>query len=160
MSLEDAFLWLGETAPGRFLADSTVAFATTESLHILSIAVIGGAFLALDLAALGLVFRKSDLLRTGRLLLPVLVVGLAGAAVTGLLLVAAGPLKYYTNELFPLKLATLAAAILVHLAIYPGLTLLRGGAAVYVKPAGAALAIVSLLLWFGVAILGRWLGLI
>lgn len=160
MSLEDAFLWLGDTGPGRFLAESTIAFATTEALHILSIGVIGGAFFALDLTALGVVFRKSDVLRIGRLLFPVLITGLAAAAVTGVLLVAAGPMKYYTNELFPLKLVTLLGAILIHLAIYPGLTVLRTPAAAYVRLASAILAALSLALWLGVAILGRWLGLI
>lgn len=160
MSLQDAFLWLGETAPGRFLAKSTVAFASVESLHILSFGILGGAFLALDLAALGVIFRKSDLLGTARLLFPVFLTGLAGAALTGILLVAAGPLKYYTNALFPLKLTALAVALIIHLAIYPGLTILRANGTAYIRPAGAVLGVASLLVWFTVAVLGRWLGLV
>ena len=160
MSLQDAFVWLGESAPGRFLAGSTPAFAATESLHILSFGILGGAFLALDLAALGFVFRKSDLLGTAKLLFPIFVGALVGAAITGILLVAAGPMKYYTNALFPWKLATLLAALLIHLSIYPGLTLLRQNGPALIRPLGAALGAISLLLWFTVAVLGRWLGLI
>lgn len=161
MWLQDAFIWLGETGAGRFLAASTPAFAATESAHILFFGVLGGAFLALDLAALGLIFRKSDLLSLARSLFPIFLIALAGAAITGILLVAAGPMKYYTNPIFPLKLLILLAAITIHLAIYPGLTAFRDGdRAVLVRPLGLTLAALSLILWFGVAILGRWLGLI
>lgn len=157
MSLEDAFIWLGDTPPGVFLAESTPAFAIVQSLHILAFGLLGGAILALDLAALRIVFRKSTLAQTGRSLLPVFIASLATAAATGLLLVAAGPLKYYTNPLFAWKLATLAIALLVHLALYPILSAKVGARAGVMA---ALLGIVSLVLWFVVAILGRWIGLI
>ena len=157
MSLENAFIWLGETPPGLFLAESTPAFAVVQSIHILAFGLLGGAILALDLAALRVVFRNVPLAQTGRQLLPVFVASLGTAALTGLLLVAAGPLKYYTNPLFAWKLGTLAVALAVHLALYPVLTAKvadRG------RVVAASLGLLSLVLWFGVAILGRWIGLI
>ena len=157
MSLEDAFIWLGETPPGVFLAESTPAFAVVQSIHILAFGLLGGAILALDLAALRVVFRNAPLAQTGRLLLPVFIASLATAAVTGLLLVAAGPLKYYTNPLFAWKLGTLAAALTVHLALYPILATKAEGRG---RAVAASLGLISLVLWFGVAILGRWIGLI
>lgn len=161
MSLHDVFVWLGETAAGRSLAESTPAFAATESAHILFFGVLGGSFLALDLAALGVIFRRADLLALAKSLFPIFLVGLGGAMATGVLLVAAGPMKYYTNALFPSKLGALAAALATHLAIYPGLAVARGRLGVVgVRRAGVLLAALSLLLWFGVATLGRWLGLI
>jgi hypothetical protein len=158
MSLEDAFIWLGETPPGRFLAESTPAFAAVQSVHILAFGIMGGTILALDLTALRVIFRNASLAQTGRLLLPVFIAALATAALSGVLLVAAGPLKYYTNPLFALKLGTLALALLVHLAIYPVLTRRAGDA--HVRMIGAGLGLLSLALWFGVAIIGRWIGLI
>lgn len=157
MSLEDAFIWLGETPPGIFLAESTPVFAVVQSIHILSFGLLGGAILALDLAALRVVFRNAPLAQTGRLLLPVFIASLATAAVTGLLLVAAGPLKYYTNPLFAWKLGTLTVALAVHLALYPILTAKVEGRG---RAVAASLGLISLVLWFGVAILGRWIGLI
>lgn len=157
MSLEGAFIWLGETPPGLFLAESTPAFAVVQSIHILAFGLLGGAILALDLAALRVVFRAAPLEQMGRLLLPVFIGSLSTAAITGLLLVAAGPLKYYTNPLFAWKLATLFVALAVHLALYPFLTTsseTRG------RAMAATLGIASLVLWFTVAILGRWIGLI
>ncbi len=157
MSLEDAFIWLGDTPPGLFLAQSTPAFAIVQSVHILAFGLLGGAILALDLSALRVVFRKAPLDQTGMLLLPVFIASLATAAVSGLLLVAAGPLKYYTNPLFAWKLGTLVVALLVHLTLYP---LLTAKFAERGRAIAAALGLASLVLWFGVAILGRWIGLI
>lgn len=157
MSLEDAFIWLGETPPGVFLAESTPAFAVVQSIHILAFGLLGGAILALDLAALRVVFRNAALAQTGKLLLPVFVTSLAVAAISGLLLVAAGPLKYYTNPLFAWKLAALVGALAVHLALYPILT---AKAEARSRAVAASLGLASLVLWFGVATLGRWIGLI
>lgn len=157
MSLEDAFIWLGETPPGLFLAESTPAFAVVQSVHILAFGLLGGSVLALDLAALRVVFRNASLAQTGRLLLPVFVASLGTAAFTGLLLVAAGPPKYYTNPLFAWKLGALAVALAVHLALYPILT---AKAQARGRAVAASLGLASLVLWFGVVILGRWIGLI
>ncbi|RYG35665.1 MAG: hypothetical protein EON93_06225 [Burkholderiales bacterium] len=157
MLLEDAFIWLGETPPGVFLAESTPAFAVVQSIHILAFGLLGGAILALDLAALRVVFRNASLAQTGKLLLPVFVMSLAVAAISGLLLVAAGPLKYYTNPLFAWKLVALAGALAVHLALYPILT---AKAEARSRAVAASLGLASLVLWFGVATLGRWIGLI
>lgn len=158
MSLEDAFYWLGDTAPGRFLAESTVSFAIVQSVHILAFGILGGAILALDLAALRVVFRGVPLAQTGRSLLPVFIASLSIAAVSGLLLVAAGPMKYYTNPMFPLKLGTLAFALATHLALYP--VLARRNAEGRASILAASLGIGSLALWLAVAVLGRWIGLI
>lgn len=158
MSLEEAFVWLGETPPGKFLAESTPAFAVTQAAHILSFGILGGAILALDLAALGVIFRSSPLAQTGRQLFPVFLSALVAAAASGVLLVAAGPLKYFTNPLFPVKLGALALALAAHVALYPVLTGRNGGN--HARLVGSLLGLLSLLLWFGVAILGRWIGLI
>jgi hypothetical protein len=158
MFLENAFVWLGETPPGRFLAESTPAFAVVQALHILSFGILGGAILALDLSALRVIFRAAPFAQIGKLLTPVFIASLSSAAVTGVLLVAAGPMKYYTNPIFPLKLGTLALALIVHAAIYPGFA--RGGGEDRKGIAGPMLGVASLVLWFGVAILGRWIGLI
>jgi hypothetical protein len=152
MSLENAFAWLGGTPPGVFLAQSTSAFAATETLHLLALAALFGVVVVVDLSALRLAFRATAPVDIARGLTPVLAIALGLIAVSGLLLVAAGPLKYYTNPLFPLKLSALAAALAVQFGLHRALA--RGHVAA--KP----LAVVSLVLWLGVIVLGRWLGLI
>ncbi len=159
MSIRDAFVWLGDTGAGRFLADSTPAFAATESAHILFFGLLGGAFLAVDLAALGVILPRYGAVRLARAIFPFFLIALGGATITGVLLVAAGPLNYYANPLFPWKLAVLLLATIIHLAIYPGLfrdsPIGRGA-----RAGLAVLGVISLLAWLSVAIIGRWLGLI
>jgi hypothetical protein len=155
MSLEQGFIWLGQSAPGQFLKDSTVAFAVVESFHILGLAILGGAVLITDLAALGVLVRRVPAGDVARSLTPVFWSGLVAMAVSGVLLVSAGPFKYYTNPLFPWKLGLLAVALIVQVALQ--LRLARCGASTLEIN---ALAAGSLALWLTVAILGRWLGLI
>ncbi len=153
MSLEPLFVWLGQTPPGVFLAKSTAAFAATETLHLISLAVLAGTVLVVDLASLRVIFRQTSPAEVARGLNPVLVTALSAIAASGVLLVAAGPLKYYTNAIFPLKLATLFLAVVVQVGVYRALAREKLGLA-------KGLAAASLALWFSVIILGRWLGLI
>lgn len=153
MSLEPLFVWLGQTSPGVFLAKSTAAFAATETVHLISLAVLAGTVLIVDLATLRVVLRPSPAAEVARSLNPVLLSALGAIAVSGVLLVAAGPLKYYTNAIFPAKLAALAVAIVVQAGVYWALGRDRQGLA-------KSLAAASLALWFTVIVLGRWLGLI
>ncbi len=153
MSLEPLFVWLGQTPPGVFLAKYTAAFAATETLHLISLAVLAGAVLVVDLSTLRVVFRQSAPAEVARGLNPVLASALGVIVVTGVLLVAAGPLKYYTNAIFPVKLTTLLVAVLTQVGVYVALGRERPGLA-------KVLAAASLALWLSVIILGRWLGLI
>jgi|GEM_PF-2347797 len=153
--VESLFTWLGGTAPGQFLAGSTAAFATTEALHIVGLAVVGGVILVIDLVALGITSRE---LRAGTLIdqLSGLFYGaLALTAITGVMLVAAGPYKYYTNPLFPVKLVLLVAALILQITFRRRLVPLQGP-----DRLSRLLASTSLLLWTGVVVTGRWLGLI
>ncbi len=155
MFLYDFFVWLGDTAVGRYLNQSTAAFAATESLHIIALSLLGSVVLITHLAALGLVLKPLAPVTIVRNLQPLAHVGLVLVVISGLLLVAAGPFKYYTNPLFPVKLVLLAAALVSH--HWLARRLCRDA------PSGAAvrtLAVASLLLWTGVVITGRWLGLI
>jgi hypothetical protein len=153
--IESLFIWLGTTAPGLFLAGSTAAFAATESAHIVGLAVVGGVVLISDFAALGFVLRNTspgDVVRQLR----VLYVGaLVLVAASGVLLVAAGPYKYYSNPLFPLKLGMLVVALVLQWRLSRRISLRDGR-----DRATRALAIASLTVWTGVVIAGRWLGLI
>jgi hypothetical protein len=157
MPLFQIFQALGESMPGQYLAASTAAFATTEALHILGLAAFGGSVIVTDLAAIGLIFRRNDPLDTARLIAPVSLSGLAVMAASGVLLVAAGPLKYYSNPLFPWKFAALVPTLAIHLALYPGLRCVRPAAVPILTRAFGWASLVGVLL---VTVLGRWVGLI
>ncbi|WP_343699543.1 DUF6644 family protein [Caulobacter sp.] len=154
MSLLDAFLWLGETPPGQFLKASTFAFSMVESSHLLGLALLGGTVLAADLGALRVIFRSTPAVTVADGVSRAFWTALALVAVSGVLLVAAGPYKYYTNPLFPVKLALLVVALALQVGVLT--TLRRGGA----ERLSRGLAGASLVFWLSTLVAGRWLGLI
>lgn len=155
MFLYDFFVWLGETTIGQYLNQSTSAFAATESLHILALSLVGGAVLVTHLSALGLALKPLTPATIVRNLQPVASIGLVFVTISGLLLVAAGPFKYYTNPLFPVKLVLLVVALAGHTWLTRRLQRAED-----TSMKTRVLAATSLLLWIGVVVAGRWLGLI
>ena len=153
--IESLFIWLGQTAPGVFLAHSTIAFAATESAHILALSLVGGAVLVSDLVVLGVVLRAAQVSVVVSQLSVLYVSALVLVVISGVLLVAAGPYKYYSNPLFPLKLALLVAAAILQSTLTRRLKQRDA-----VDRPARVLAVTSLALWTGVVIAGRWLGLI
>lgn len=153
--IQEIFLWLGSTAAGLALQESRTAFAATEAVHIIGLSLVGGAVLVTDLAVLGVVLKSTAPRAVFGQLRTLYLSALAVVAVSGVLLVAAGPYKYYTNWLFPVKLSLLLIAAAIHAVLSRRL---RRTAA----PDGAArtLAMTSLVAWTAVVIAGRWLGLI
>lgn len=155
MILYDAFVWLGSTSLGVWLGESTAAFASTESVHIVALSLVGGSVLLTQLSVLGVAFKSLPPADVSRGLMPLMLAGLALVAASGAMLVSAGPFKYYTNALFPLKLSLLVAALATQWWLHWRIT--RGGV---IAASTRLLALVSLLLWTSVVIAGRWLGLI
>ena len=134
---------------------SRVAFATTESAHIIGLALVGGVVLIADFAVLGWVLRQTSAATVVRQLRALYLGALILVAVSGVLLVASGPYKYFSNPLFPVKLALLAIALIVHWQLVRRIRRRESA-----DRAARSLAAASLLLWTGVVIAGRWLGLI
>jgi hypothetical protein len=153
--IETIFLWLGRTAPGVALQQSTAAFAATESVHIIGLSLVGGVVLVTNLAALGVVLKSTPSQTVFGQLRFLYLSGLLVVAVSGVLLVAAGPYKYYTNPLFPVKLTLLAIAATVQAVLSRRLR--RSSPADGIS---RRLAAASLVTWTAVVVAGRWLGLI
>jgi hypothetical protein len=153
--IESVFIWLGKTPPGLFLAQSTAAFAATESVHIVALALVGGAILVADLAVLGVLLKTTSILVVMRQLRVLYAAALVLVAASGVLLVAAGPYKYFTNPLFPLKLSLLLTALILQWTLARRLRQREK-----IDRKARVLAAASLVLWTGVVIAGRWLGLI
>jgi hypothetical protein len=153
--IEEAFRWLGHTSVGLFMRDSTWGFAVVETVHLLGLAVLGGAALVIDLAAARLLFRRTDPRGVIASAAPALAISLGVMLVSGALLLSSKPVRYFLDDMFRTKMALLALAILASL----GVQRLAARAAV---PSASlrVLAIVALLLWLGVGVSGRIIGLL
>ena len=153
--IEEIFLWLGRSAPGIALQQSTAAFAATEALHIVGLSLVGGAILVTDLTVLGVVLKATPPQSVFGQLRALYFLALSIVVASGVLLVAAGPYKYYTNPLFPVKLGVLVIAATLHAVLSRRLR--REPSA---DTTARRLAVASLITWTTVVIAGRWLGLI
>lgn len=131
---------------------ATWAFASVEVVHLLGLALLGGAVLILGLRAVGVILPDQPLGVLARGLVALLSAGLVTLIASGVLLVADGPLRYYANAAFRLKMALLLAAILSGLHVYRALQ--RGS-----QPTRVAI-VISALLWLGVGLAGRAIGLL
>ena len=156
MNLLSFCQWVSETPVGQAMSRSPWAFAVIESVHLLALAVIGGAVLMLDLRLLGLGLRDQPIDRVAREAHPWLVSSLLVMLVPGGLLVSSEPIKCYYSTPFWVKMSSLLLAMIFAFTVRTKVALAGEGR---VKPVWLkVVAVVSLTLWFGVGAGGRWIG--
>ncbi|AUX75560.1 DUF6644 family protein [Sinorhizobium fredii] len=136
---------------------SAIIYIFVNAAHILSIGIIVGAILPLDLRLLGL-FRKVPIEVVGPFLSHAAAVGVTLAIVTGFCLFSVNPLEYAGNAAFLIKMTLLALGVanaaLLHLAP-------QWRAAVKGGPISLRIclsALLSISVWTGAVIAGRWIG--
>ena len=143
------------SAIGQAIKTSPWAFAVIESVHLLALAVIGGAVLIVDLRLLGLGLRRQAIAAVARDAQPILVGSLLVMILTGSALFASEAVKCYYSTAFWVKMSCLLAATIFTFTVRRRLTMQEIG----VRPFWLKLvALVSLALWFGVGAGGRWIG--
>jgi hypothetical protein len=150
------FQWCESTALGTAIRMSPWAFAVIESVHLLGLAVIGGAVLLVDLRMLGFGLTNQRIAELARAVFPWLVGSLAVMLLTGVGLFLSEPLKCYDSRAFWVKMISLGLAMLFTFSIRRAVTMADE---TRVRPIWFKLvALVSLALWFGVGGGGRWIG--
>ena len=145
---------LGVRIEGTAVRRSLWLYPLASMLHVLGLGLVLGAILALDLRLLGLA-RTIPARALARLLIPLAATGLLLQVPTGAVMLLADAAALLGHPLMLAKLALVALAALnalfVHRAAGPGLAALDGPI-----PAGVRRgALVSLLAWPTVAVLGR-----
>jgi uncharacterized membrane protein len=150
------FQWCESTALGTAIRMSPWAFAVIESVHLLGLAVIGGAVLLVDLRMLGFGLTNQRIAELARAVFPWLVGSLVVMLLTGVGLFLSEPLKCYDSRAFWVKMISLGLAMLFTFSIRRKVTMADE---TRVRPIWFKLvALVSLALWFGVGGGGRWIG--
>jgi hypothetical protein len=150
------FQWVETTPVSEAISRSLWAFAVIESVHLLALAVIGGAVLMLDLRLLGLGLRDQPIERVARDTHPWFVWSLIVMLVSGALLFSSEPVKCYNSMAFWVKMSSLLLAMIFAFTVRRRVALAGDGR---VRPIWLkVVAVVSLALWFGVGAGGRWIG--
>ncbi len=156
MNLLPFIQWCEGSMLGSAIRTSPWAFAVIESVHLLALAAIGGAVLVVDLPLLGLGLQDQRVRDLARDAFPWLVASLAVMIVTGVGLFLSEAVKCYYSTPFWFKMSSLLLAMIFTFTIRRRVT---GADEGRVSPlARKAVALVSLLLWFGVGAGGRWIG--
>ena len=156
MSLAAFFTWCEHTAVGTAVRESIWLVPIIEVVHLVGLAVLGGAVLLVDLRLIGIGLHGVPVATLARSARPWLLGSLVLTFGSGVLLFLSEALKCYENPAFWLKLAFLVAALL-----FAGLVRPRFTREATLRPPqfGARLAgAASLLLWTGVAAAGRGIG--
>ncbi len=152
MSLYPLFETLEATGVGVAIKESVWLFPAIEAVHLLALALLGGAVLILDLRLLGVGLTAQSPSAVERDTRPWLIGAASVLIITGVLLGLSEAVKLYDKQAFWVKMIALAAALVFTFAVRgpvarrdPGLI-------------GKPLAVASLGLWLTVAIAGRWIG--
>jgi hypothetical protein len=148
--------WVASSALSKAISTSTWAFAVIESVHLLALAVIGGAVLIVDLKLLGFGIRTQGLEEIARDAQKWFLGSWLVMIVTGLLLFWSEPQKLYYSTPFAVKMLCLILGTIFALTVRRKVANTGEGR---VSPLLMKLvALVSLGLWFGVGAGGRWIG--
>ena len=153
MSLYAQFAAVEASALGGTIKESAWLFPAIEALHLLALALLGGALLMLNLRLLGAGLSAQPVSEVERSARPWLVAALATMIVTGVLIGTSEALKLYDKPAFWVKMAALLAALIFTFAIQ-----LPNARRDVSGVAAKSLAIISLGLWLTVALAGRWIG--
>ena len=154
-----AFQWLERTHLSVLINQSLWAFAVIEAIHLLALAVLGGAVLVVDLRLLGWAFQQERVGDIARVAQKWFLSSLAAMLITGFLLfLSLAASKYYVHTYFWVKMYFLAAAMLFAFTIRHWI--IMGNEPRANSALGKLVAIVSIFLWSGVGFAGKAIGYI
>ena len=156
MTLLEACRWFQATWISVAIRESKWGFAIIEMVHLLALALLGGAVLVTGLRVWGLSFKARQPGGVTRDLQWLLIGAFIVMIASGLLLFADGPLRYYGNAAFRLKLLLIAAAATTGYLTY--LTETHHRVTQEWSLAMKAMALLSCTLWLGAGIAGRMIG--
>jgi len=143
-SLHDATIYLLTNIPGFP--------PIVQTIHIAAIAAVMGSIVVVSLRVLGLAFPRQQVGEMVRRLMPWTWWALPVLLISGLVFVLARPRRYFVNPVFGIKFALLVPAIACAL-LLQRLATRESAPPVMIR----AIAGLSLLLWLGVAMAGRWI---
>jgi hypothetical protein len=147
----DVFRWISDSALADWVVDSPFTWPTLESIHFVSLCVLFGSVMKIDLRLIG--FFRASCAAMVAFLVRVALSAFAINLATGVLFFFGNTFKYVDNPAFEIKLLLILAA---------------GGNAIFyrvrlrhivdgneISASSVAVGYLSLLLWSGVIVCGR-----
>jgi hypothetical protein len=160
LTLSEFISYFEDSALADNIRENDLLFPLLESVHVVSICLVVGSILVIDLRLLGLASLNRPVSRITKAILPLTWSAFAVAAASGLLLFISNATKYLENGYFVAKVLLICAAGL-NMAVFHGISakdLPRWeNEAALPLPARLAGGF-SILLWVAVVTCGRWIG--
>ncbi len=130
-----------------------------QTFHIAGICVVVGSIVLINLKFLGIAAPGQNLSEMIERLMPWMWWALLVNAVSGSLFVVARPIRYFYNPVFAYKFTFLVPAVILAFLVY---RLSKRESAFWEnspsrRTTGQVIATVSLILWTGVILAGRWI---
>jgi len=135
-------------------------FPLIESLHVVSITLMLGAILMVDLRVLGLAATRYSVSTLSRELVPWSAVALGVASVTGIAMFITRASAHAVNPAFQIKMLLIILAG-INVAVFHLIIFRRNedwDALINTPVAARLVAASSIALWIGVMLAGRWVG--
>src|SRR4051812_47059655 len=150
------FKWCEASWMGKGISGSVYLFPVVEAVHLLGLAVIGGAVLIVDMRLMGFGLRHQPTARVAKDAEPWLIISLIVMLISGFLLMTSEAMRCYYNDAYWLKMYSLILAMIFTFTIRRRVA--RADEAT-VNPVWAkTVGVISVLLWSGVGIGGRGIG--
>lgn len=150
MSVIQFFQWCDATWIGKAIRDSTYIFPVVEVIHLFGLTMLLGIVTVVDLRILGLGMKRQSIPQLSTALAPWGVGAALITIVSGILLFLSEAMKCYSNAAFPYKMWFLFGAIILYFVTYRGIVNSKMSPGMM-----KVVAVLTLVLWFGVAIAGR-----
>ena len=142
--------WSEATSMGRMIRNSEYAFPMIEFVHLAALAVIGGAVLIVDMRMLGFGLKKTSVAQLAKDAQPYVTGSLIVMLVTGVMLYSSEATKCYASVAFWIKMVSLLLAMIFTYTVKKNVAAR--------DHEQKLVGVLSILLWFGVAWGGRWIG--
>jgi hypothetical protein len=148
--------WLQYSGPLHAMRGSPVFFPIVATIHLMGLALIGGAVLVVDLRLLGLGLQSQPAAALAQDADRWLFRGLVVMVTTGILLFMCFATKYYYLTFFWVKMAALITVIVFTRSVHRRVAMANDAD---VRPiARKVVALISIFLWTTVAVGGRYIG--
>jgi len=144
-------LWLGQ-----FVVGSNWLFPVIESVHLLALALLGGAVFLVDFRLVGLVLKERPVSELARDARPWMIGALVGMILTGVPLFLSEPIKCYYSTAFWIKMTTLPIAVTFAFTVRSRVAMSESVRNTTRRQ--QLVGALSIALWFTVAAAGRWIG--
>ena len=149
-------MWVQNSGLTVAMRGSKWLFPIIACVHLMGLALIGGAVLVVDLRLLGFGLRRQSVAQVAREAQRWLLLSLTVMLPTGFLLFLSKAVQCYTLPAFWIKMTSLFLALVFTFAVRRKVVMADD---TRLSPVWSKLvALVSLSLWSSVAIAGKWIG--